>query len=261
MIEIIPKIFKLETPEERQQFFHSVWKTTEFKEAAQNENSLIGSLIKEYCKYPRYYYQMQNQVLERAAFTSWYNVLSLKKYNNSYINDLYLLHELTHICSMPYNPKLSWEEWQSKMRENEVWASLVSEVFIYFEMPKLRSKTFSHSIWVDLFLDKDEFKNLPTSELYQKFLPIRLKAYVEPRNDLEQELGKYKKFSFLFYQEWKDFYAEIERQIINLKINNNDEAFEIFLKTNQSKSGILFEERVVSHQRNYEKLNAIREEY
>lgn len=261
MNEVLPKIFKLETQPERETFFYSLWKTELFKHASHDENSLVGSLIKEYRKYPRYYYQMQDQVVERAAFTSWYNVLSLKNYNNSYIHDLYLLHELTHICSMPYNFELSFEEWQSKMRENEVWASLVSEVFIYFELPSLRENSFNHPIWVDMFLNKEEFKGLPMKDLYYSFLPIRLKAYVEPKNDLEKELGKYKQFSFLYYNTWKDFYLEVEKAVVNLKNNNQEKEFESFLHRHQSERGILFEDRVRTHHDNYERLKALREQY
>lgn len=260
MKEILPRINKLETREERKDFFLSLWQTQMFKKASLEPNSLVGGLIDRFSEYPRYIYQMQNKELERAAFTSWYNVLSLKEYDNRYIHDLYLLHELTHICSMPYQTDLSFGEWQSKMRENEVWASLVSEVLIYFELPDLRPHSFGNKIWVDKFLKTNSFKNKSAQELYALMLPLRQKAYIEPSDKVEQELAEFKKFSFLFYNVWEKDFNTVEAKVLELK-NGKESEFEEFLTKNMGSSGILFEDKIHEHYENYVRLNNLKPHY
>lgn len=260
MKQILPKIYKLETEQERKNFFLNLWQTQMFKKASTNPESLVGGLLGRYSMNVRYYYEMQDKELERSAFTSWYNVLSLKDYDNRYIHDLYLLHELTHICSMPYQVNLGFGEWQSKMRENEVWASFVSEVLIYFEIPELRQHSFGNKIWVDKFLSVEQYKNKSAQELYSLMLPLRQKAYIEPADLVEKELADFKKFSFLFYSVWEKDYNTIEEQVVNLKAGKEKE-FEDFLEKNLGSGGILFEDKIKGHYQNYIKLNNIKPHY
>jgi hypothetical protein len=74
----IKNILKLETVKERIAFFDNVWKTPEFRRMCHDENSYVGKIKKSYISSVKYYYLMQNKDLERSAFTSWYQVLSLK---------------------------------------------------------------------------------------------------------------------------------------------------------------------------------------
>lgn len=263
-MKTINKINKLETVEERSIFFDNLWKTDDFKKMSKNDSSLVGKLKTPFCSMTRYYYNMQNKEIERAAFTSWYNVLSLKQYENDYVHDLYLLHELTHICSMPYFVNINFSQWQSKMRENEVFASLVSEVLIYFENHSLRSKTFSFPIWADQFLCNEEYKNKFKNNLadfYSFLIKQRAIAYESPTNKVEKELSRFKEFSFHFYNTWKNDYNKIEESVYNLKKDKNDKKFDDFLRNNQSPNGILFEDLVKTHYNNYINLGFSRPHY
>jgi hypothetical protein len=203
---------------------------------------------------------MQNQELERPAFTSWYQVLSLKKYDNLYIHDLYLLHELTHICTMPYVKNLTFDRWQNKMRENEVYASLISEVLIYFENIDIRKYTFKEEIWADNFFTDENieaYKKAPC-DFYNFLKDERDIAYSHPRNKVEQTLFNFKKFSFLFYDVWKSDYEIIESSHIDIF---GTDSYDHFLSDNLSENNVLFEKLVKKHYENYIKHNFIREKF
>jgi hypothetical protein len=253
-MKIINKINKLETIEERCSFFDSLWKTEEFKLMSKDSTSLVGKLKSPFCSLTRYFYNMQDKDIERAAFTSWYNVLSLKQYENEYVQDLYYLHEITHICTMPYLLNISFTQWQSKMRDNEVYSSLVSEILIYFENPSLRKKTFTFPIWADQFLNDNKYKNDYFNNFnvfYDFLIKERARAYEFPVNQVEKELSRFKEFSFHFYNTWKDRYNEVESAVFNFKQDKDDKKFDLFLDKNQSINGILFEDLVKNHYSNY----------
>jgi len=206
---------------------------------------------------------MQDKNVERAAFTSWYNVLSIKKYQNKYIQDLYYLHELTHITSMPYFKGLSFDDWCNKMRGNEVVASLESEVFIYFRFPELRKHTFKEEIWADRFLEnKNLIKQFNTNnhECICEIMKLREKAYAKPCDNVESVLKKFRDFSFLFYKVWENDYNKIESALYDFHSGDTKSLEDLFL-ANQSIKGILFYDKVYQHYQNYLNNNNIRPHY
>jgi hypothetical protein len=155
---------------------------------------------------------------------------------------------------MPYLSNINFNQWQTKMRENEVYASLVSEVLIYFENPSLRKKTFSFPIWVDLFLNDHKYTNdyVDNFKLFYNFLiKERERAYEAPANQVEKELSRFKEFSFHFYNTWKEDFSVVEMAVFNFNQDKDDEIFDVFLEKNQSISGILFENLVKKHYANY----------
>lgn len=258
MQKINQYINKLVTAEERSIFFDDIWSSSIFR--SKKMNNFLKVIKEEFVKHPRYFYNMQNQELERAAFTSWYNILSLKEYQNPYIKDLYYLHELFHIATMPYKKNLSFLEWSLKMRENEVMASLLSEVFIYFEFPELRQHTMPHEIWVDRFLI-EEVKEMNSLARQNLIIKSRHEAYLNPKDEIEEELAFFKKFSHLFYQTWEKDYNLVEQTISVFKNNKDDLILENFFQKNISKSGTLFIELVKKHHNNYLNNKFIREKY
>lgn len=255
-------IYKLETRLERDSFFRGVWKTDLFKKLANDPESLVGSIREKYCDHVRYYYHMQNKDLERSAFTSWYSILSLKNYENDYIHDLYVLHELTHQATMPYVEGLTFAEWQDKMIKNEVEASLISEVFFYLENPDVRSKTFKFEIWADQFLTKEyiESYHINKSVVQSEILAKRISLYDNPQNKVEEELANFKKFSYHFYNVWKRDFNKIESNVLRLKTGDH-EAYDLFLLSNIGREGILFEDLIRKHYANYLKFNFKRPHY
>lgn len=142
-------------------FIGSLWKTELFQKAHADPNSYVSGVVNEYAYLPRMFAESSNEQLERAHFSTWWGVLMLRDdYDNPYIHDLYLLHEMYHAGKMPYIPGIGREAFAEKMQRNELEASVMSEVQVYFEMPELRALSFSYPIYADQFLNNDRMVNL-----------------------------------------------------------------------------------------------------
>lgn len=138
-------------------FVGSLWKTDLFKSAHQDEGSFVRGIVNEYAYLPRLFAESSNDKLERAHFSTWWGVLMLRDdYTNPYIHDLYLLHEMYHAGKMPYIPGISRDAFAEKMQRNELEASVMSEIQVYFEMPELRALSFPHPIYADQFLENEQ---------------------------------------------------------------------------------------------------------
>ena len=91
-----------------------------------------------------------NNPMEWGIHYSWWNVLPLRTgaYQNGYIHDLFLLHELLHIANnvRGFNTHASWVN--NKLHE-EFEASLSSEMTIYDRVDWLREETFPFAILYD----------------------------------------------------------------------------------------------------------------
>lgn len=142
-------------------FVGSLWKTDLFKSAHQDEGSFVRGIVNEYAYLPRLFAESSNDKLERAHFSTWWGVLMLRNdYENPYIHDLYLLHEMYHAGTMPYIPGIGRDAFAEKMQRNELEASVMSEIQVYFEMPELRALSFPHPIYADQFLEDDHMVSL-----------------------------------------------------------------------------------------------------
>ena len=75
-----------------------------------------------------------------------------RSYDNPAIEDLYRLHEMFHAAFMPYFPGIGFDAFHRKMEDNELKASVCSEIRVYFELPHLREIAFPHPIYADRFL-------------------------------------------------------------------------------------------------------------
>ena len=117
------------TPGEVRTFVDSLLLTEEMRNAFRTQPALIA-LMDQYCRYPRLSFEASDDVIERGNFTSWYNALAIRQYENPAVNDLFYLHEITHIATMLYLPGGDFEIWRNKMFRNELEASIMSEAFI-----------------------------------------------------------------------------------------------------------------------------------
>lgn len=131
----------------------NLFKTEEFQNNLAKEGSLIHRLVEDASKRPLIIYDRDDEALESSHFTTWMGAIQTREYTNPYIHDLYWLHELYHFATMEYNPNTSFAQWHQKMSLNEYDSALVSEAWVYFEMPNLRDNTFDFEIWVDRFLN------------------------------------------------------------------------------------------------------------
>ena len=141
-------------------FIGQLWRTQEFQDAHGEVGSYVHNMVAKLALYPRAFF-VPTEDIEHGHFTTWMGFISLRQqYTNPYIHDLYLLHEISHLATMDYHSECAdFNTWYLKMQENELFAALSSEVFIYFFMAKegrpIRDKTFDHKIWADRFLFDD----------------------------------------------------------------------------------------------------------
>jgi hypothetical protein len=154
-------IKRLYTRDEIHKFIQDVWKTDLFRKAHYNgiiENDprsggFVFDIVEDFAKLPRFAFEMSNERLEWAHFSTWWGGIPYRKYDNPYIHDLYWLHEMAHAGNMVYVPDMNLANFERKMTDNELHASVVSEIQVYFEIPELRALSFTHPIYADRFLD------------------------------------------------------------------------------------------------------------
>ena len=115
---------------------------------------------------------------------------------------------------MVHNDTLNVEQWKNKMRSNEFWASLESEVLIYFYMPKLREQSFKMPLWVDQFLSDPYYNDLYLKYFqYEDDLSRKLKSRIayfrdecqfNPLSLLDKQIADYAKSS----NEWENIWLQ-----------------------------------------------------
>jgi hypothetical protein len=137
-----------------------LWKTEIFQESHRN-GGFVYKLVDQFAWLPRLFAEESNDRLERAHFSTWWNVIMIRDdYSNPFIHDLYYLHEMAHAATMPYVPGIGRAAFDEKMQRNELEASVLSEIQVYFEMPNLRKSSFDHVIYADRFLNRPEMRGL-----------------------------------------------------------------------------------------------------
>lgn len=133
-------------------YLRSYWRTDEFKHSHDN-NGLVARIVEKYARLPRFFYEMSDEYLERAHFSIWWSGIALRDYEQASCHDLYMLHEIAHGADMVHIAGQHSEGFRRKMGDNELLASVTTEVMAYFDMPSLRKQSFTGEIFADRFLD------------------------------------------------------------------------------------------------------------
>ncbi|MBF84925.1 MAG: hypothetical protein CL489_10740 [Acidobacteria bacterium] len=133
-----------------------IFLTDMFKDCIREEGNLLHDLWNILTDRPAIFYDPTYPEIERHHFTSWMGCVQRREYDNPYIHDLHILHEIFHHHSMKYTPDVSFAKWHEKMCFNEYLTATVSEAFIYYLLPDLREKTFDFEIWVDRFIEGND---------------------------------------------------------------------------------------------------------
>ncbi|MBI2056522.1 MAG: hypothetical protein HYT37_04070 [Candidatus Sungbacteria bacterium] len=149
---------------------------------------------------------LTNAVLPPGHFGSYFECTSRRSgvYANPYIHDLYILHELLHIHEFRqsgYSPAWSWLDWALYINTIEFEVAIMTDCMIYFIIPGLREKTFSHEIWVDEYLG---LLGKPIQYITARIREERFKAYnnPDPRNILAQQIRAYAEQNMKWCQIW-----------------------------------------------------------
>lgn len=107
-----------------------------------------------------------------------------QQYPNKAIRDLRILHDLAHLRywkKYPFPLDGSFVDWTKHIIDAEIYASLVSECYVYFHIHSLRLVSFRHEIWVDRFLlDSRQRPNELTPMLEYRIAAERLRAMTTP---------------------------------------------------------------------------------
>jgi hypothetical protein len=167
------------TPADIHDYVRALWKTDVFRHSHQ-PGHFIFDVIDQFAKVPRGFCETTNDYLERAHFCTWWNVhMHRRDYANPYIEDLYRLHEIYHAATLPYLNAIGYEAFHRKMEDNELKASVASEIRAYFEMPELRHVSFAYEIYADRYL-----RNPDMQVLWRENKGVAIETLQEARRDV-----------------------------------------------------------------------------
>ena len=208
-------------------YLGNLWRSDIFKQSHNDPNGYIHHISKEFSKTPRIFFDMHQETMEMVHFSSWFHAIQHRyHYTNDVIHDLYYHHEFFHIITMKHKSDLTFEDWTTKMSSNEFWASLESEVLIYFYMPELRKQSFNKKIWVDKFLADPYYKGLfgkyfhleddLARKLKSRIAYFRDNCQFNPINAMENEIAEYTTSSNEFAKVWKedDAWLNVETEMV-----------------------------------------------
>lgn len=214
-----------------------LWKSPQFIQAMETPDSFIYEFCQEIAEHPLIFCHYTDYEIERPHFSSWYNVIPYRTYRNPVLSDLYYFHELWHRVSMRYFPyhleEFNYATWMEKIRQNEIEASIYSEVIIHFILDGLRDDAFDHEIWADRFLNEEasvmkgltfpqEMKKLSNRELFEQHFNFFVKALIDQRrrivyadedtlvDPIERQIKAYDKNNTEFMWIWRNHAEKVE---------------------------------------------------
>jgi hypothetical protein len=200
----------------------SVFKTPEFKSSLRDELGMVNEICRKFAEIPRIFAEMSEPNIESSHFYSWMNIITMRKYDNPVISDIYYLHEIYHAAYMEYNPEEDqhWNRWYTSMAKNELDASLYSEVFVYGEFGRyFRERAFDFDIWADRF-DLSEYTELSwNAKKYIESERIRAMRDPDPYDYLEMQIHNYAYQNIAWARIWKENYMWVQKNMHNLREN------------------------------------------
>lgn len=237
-----------------------LWKTDFFRTEQQVEGSLINIIINELSKQPLIIYEFSDEKLEKRHMTPYFNHIARRQYDNPYWHDMYLIHEMFHIATMPTEIECDFRHWQYSMWVNELHASLTTEVFFYHWYPELRQHTINGEIWYDILLaewgtvaDRNELTrevalcqgDLPRifERIYKRRLELRSGR---PADNLpESWFVRYNNYE-AWFKLWSQRFVDVQTIRANLIQSGDFEAMEKALEK-YSKDAIPFHECIKAY--------------
>lgn len=250
-------------------YVRELWKTDEFRRLHDLRESYLRQIVDVFAAKPRIFYEMTDSTLERNHFTAWVNAIQRREdYTNSYLSDMYYLHEMRHLTTLRYDSCSSIEEWSKRSLENELDATIETEVVVYFAVPGLREKTFPFEIWADRFLynnvllsekdmdnqtffqaDPEEFRCALAKER------SRVRECPIPGDRIEEHIAGYVARNREWDEIWKGKVQEIEERMERFEQNClTDREYAIkslayWLLTQQGTAPCPFHEQAVAYNR------------
>lgn len=214
----------LSSYEENMEFLRKLWRTDAFQRSF-SEGGFIFEQCVRFAWQPRIFAEMTNEHIERAHFSTWWNVIMLREdYTNDMIHDLYYLHEMCHASTMPYVPNINRSAFEEKMKRNELEASVLSEILVYFEMPAIRQYSFGHEIYADRFLQDMHLQDLwrvnkPLAIEKMRFMrrDVMSRPFEAGMDTTETWIRRFSDMNDAYAIIWSDRYNEIETAMDQLQ--------------------------------------------
>jgi hypothetical protein len=211
-------------PSDIHHYLEGLWRTDAFRESHRH-GGFINDLVERFAWLPRFFAEETNDYLERAHFSTWWNVIMLRDdYTNPVIHDLYYLHEIAHAATIPYIAGIGQAAFNEKMQRNELEASVLSEIQIYFEMPGLRENSFSNEIYADRFLRDPAMmllwtrnREIAIETFRAKRKDVMVSKSVEDMDLTEQWIRRFAEQNAIFFLTWSRRYKEVEAQMAKLQ--------------------------------------------
>jgi hypothetical protein len=134
---------------------------------------------------------------------------------------------MDHARKMSHSTALPFAVWKRKMEDNELTASVTSEILVYFHLPELRQHTFTHPIYADRFLSdpvwQAKFAANPQCMEQELLLLRRAPMFSEPDHS---DLPAYWIYRFSNQNEawhaiWAYHYNKVESLMWALQSNPN----------------------------------------
>jgi hypothetical protein len=198
-------------------YMMGLWQSDVFR-ASHLAGTFVHEQVERFAWLPRVFATTTNDYLERSHFCTWWNVVMLRDgYTNPIIHDLYYLHEMAHAATMPYLRDISMTAWSEKMQRNELEASVLSEIAVYFEMPGLRECSFPHPIYADRFLLDPDMRDLWSANPAAAIDTLRTmrREVMTGRNDLllddaERWIRRFADQNAAWAVSWSHRYLDVE---------------------------------------------------
>lgn len=214
----------LATPRQVHDFMGGMWRSQIFRRSYL-DRGFVFDQVDRFAYMPRFFAEASNNHLERAHFSSWWGVTMIRDdYVNPIIHDLYYLHEMYHQANMPYIAGIGREAFDEKMERNELEASTLSEIGVYFEMPGLREQSFEHEIYADRFINDSEMQRLWKANrrvAIETLRTIRRNIMVSKNEDhmdrAEVWIRRFANQNAVYFSTWADRFAEIEARMARLQ--------------------------------------------
>lgn len=223
-------------------FWQTVWKSPQFQKLLKDPTDPYQKIIAWAAAQPWWFVPLR-QAYEKYHFGTWFGqTLGQRTYENPLIHDLYLFHEVLHAATFEDMPASTDQEWEARMRANEIMVSLETEVLVYARHPEWRSASFDQPIWADHFdLSPGPLTTTPWQavgveqrlwthrpgwplpffptqsfgDLARLWVRRRQAAlHPDPQDASETLIAQYEDQATLFFDSWRPYWRQVERDRI-----------------------------------------------
>lgn len=204
-------------------YVRSLWPTDMFRNA-HVPGGFVNGIVDRFARLPRFFYEMSDPQAEQAHFSVWWGGMGFRQYENPYSQDLYLLHDFVHGGAMTYIAGQNLECFTRKMTDNELYASIMTEIIAYFALPGLREAVAFKEIFADRFLVDETYQKKwrqdperMVDEIYYR----RRQAMLNPRpgDDIEKWLHFFTQQNNAWFNIWQGRYDVVETKMERLSID------------------------------------------